>query len=346
MRRFLLQVRGCWLNLVIKSLFFIIFPLQVFASSEGTVAGNLIQDIELRAQYNFDEEEFNNTLRFKLGSLKAGAKNKLLNMDESEERAQILYFSAENRIFTSYQSGRVEIAKKWKKDLVNAYNAYNEYLKSHPSAARSSIDIDVSEVVVQAEETSFKGKSINLGTAFSRKIKKKELVESIKDRAAKGVAWVEDAQSATGGLIKFVELGVRGSYKDSSENNTVARLGVSLPFGFTGEKVEAKNKMAVDQYRIKRGQAQREVDFEKAFQEFNFKKKLYNKLRAKVLSRAQVRRMISSTSTGAEEKVKIYLDAIKISYKLLELKAEGALLFNKIKLAAVKTEQSDFIGLE
>ncbi|MGH1468474.1 MAG: hypothetical protein ACRBBP_06305 [Bdellovibrionales bacterium] len=334
------------MSLAINILLFISFSFGAFAASKGTVAGNLIQDVELRTQYNFDDEEFNNTLRFQLGSLKSGATNKLLNMSEEEERAQILYLTAENKIFGSYRNSKVEIAKNWKKDLVNAYSAYNEYLKSHPSAARSSIDIDVNEVLVQAESKASSDKKIQLGVAFKKDLNEAKLLKAVNDRANTGVSLVADEQNSKSGIIKFLELGVRGSYQDSSENNTVARLGISLPLGFTGQRVEAKNKMALEQYKIKKNKAQSELSLKQAFDELKFKKKLYNKLKSKFLSRSQVRRMISSTSTGAEEKIKIYLDAVKISYKLLELKAEGALLYNRIKLLAVKTGKSEFIGLE
>ncbi len=334
------------MSLVNRVLFLILISQEGFSISKGTVMNNLIKNIELRTQYNFENEEYNNTLRFKLGSLKVSAKNKILTLNENEERSQFLYIKAEKRISQIHSWNKIQVSKEWRADLINAYDAYKEYLKSNPAAIRISIDIDVNEVLFWSENLTNLEVKDSLKNVLTKDIDKKAILKSLKERGFKKLLWIKDIYKADNTLIKFLELGVKGSYKNSSKNDSVARLGLTLPLGFVGEKIESRNKMIVDQYRIKREQVQREWELNKAYEEFIFKKEMYQRVESNFVSKLKIKKITSSTSISVEEKIKIYLDAIKASYKLMELKAEAAVLYNKVMLLDMNIDKNKFIGLE
>lgn len=338
--------RGFRLNLVSKVIFLIILlPVLAFAK-RGTVAGSLIQDVELRSQYNIDDNDYSSALRIKLGTLNSGAKIELLEMQADGERAKLLFLTSSEKLQQALSAEKTEVSKRWSKSLRRAYNAYQEYLKSHPSAARSSVDIDVNEILVNSEVSIVESGKLNSKDLAGLSVDMNLLSKKIQDNQSKGLTLTKKSHSSDRSLIKFLEIGYKGSYEQSNDHDTVAKVGISLPLGFMGERFESRKKMALAKYKIKTEESQRKLRVNKVYSEFKFKKKLYFRLQSKLKTRKKIRRMTSSTSIRAEDKIKIYLDAVKISYKVLELKYEVADLYNEMLFLTAVADQGKFITIE
>lgn len=335
------------MNLVTKLFLFILLPLPTFAG-EGTVFGNLIQEIEVRNQYDFDQNEYNNALRFKLGvPLGVNAKNKLFKLEENSEKSKGMLLKAEINLVDARLHEKIKISKDWESDLSKAYRAYREYLKSNPSSARSSVDIDVNEILIQAEEISVRQGGIDISKAFEKEINPSILLQNLSKVKNQSLLWSKNALNAENPLIQFIEFSYQGKYEQSEDNKFAAHLSFKLPlFGLTGSEVKSRNSAAVTEYKIKTESRQRELQLKQVYNELRLKKKLYVRLQSKLLSKRKIKNITSAASIGVEDKVKIYLDAVKIAYKFVDLKYEIADLYNKLSTLVSGVDETKFIGLE
>ncbi len=320
------------------------FPCVAF-SDGGAVIGNLIQDVELRSQYNFENKEYNNTLRMKLGTLKSGAKIDLLERQKNRENFKMLFLNASSKLQKNLYFEVQEITHAWKRPLKRVYRAYKEYLKSHPSAARNSVEADVSEILLYAEGERLQGNVLSAGNVLSLNIDKEAHLQRVRTSSNGAVELLGRSYASDRNFIKFLEIGVKGSYEQSGSTETLARVGLSLPLGFTGLRRQFKKKMALEQYKVKINQVEDELRLKQISREFRFKKKLYSKLRSKIKTKKEMKKMISSTSLSAADKVRIYIDAIKFSNKVLELKYKVASLYNEALLLSQESDAEKFIGL-
>jgi ribosomal protein L31E len=317
--------------------------MMLSGSAQANVAGDLIQDVEWRTQYNIDEKDYNNTLRFKLGTLNSGNKNKILDLETQDEQSNIFYINAEMNILMATNNKKIKLAQKWRRDLSRVYVAYKEYLKSSPSSANSSTDVKASSFFALSEESISDAPKVKLGRALKNNFNDSDLA-NISLREANRLSFSKKADKADNSIVKFAEVSFRGDYDDSVENETVVRLGISLPLGFTGERVEKRKKRLANQYKIKRIKAQKELQFKKAVLDIKLKKRLFEKMSANRPTKSRLKKITSSSSLSAEDKLKIYLESIESEFKRIELKAELALLHNTVLALMANPNKDKYIG--
>lgn len=332
------------LNCMTKKVLFLLSASFAFTQSlEASTINSLIQDVELRTQYNFDQEEYSNALRFKIGNLKLGNRTKLIDLQQKEEQSGILFVTAQSKILNALENEKINIAKAWKKDLKKAYRAYKEYLKSNPSSARTSTQISVQEFLIKSEAQSLSTTPLNEKKVLSTIPNKALLRKNLISLENKKVSLAQNSGSESS-LLKFVEISARGNYQDSRSNEGAARLAFNLPLG--GSRIESKKKAVASQYKIRKEKLQKEQKLNQVFNELEGKRKLFISLKSSMISKSKVRRLTSSTAVDANDKLKIYLDALKTSYKVLELKSDIALLYNELLMLTASTDKTQFLGLD
>lgn len=339
------MVKGFPLNLATKLAVLFLIPSLSF-STEGSVVGNLIQDVELRSQYNFDSKEYNNALRIQIGTFKSGAKLEVLEANLNREKLKNLFSTASLNLEKSFASERRGLSRKWRAVLRDSYHAYREYLKSHPSSARSSIEIGVAEILLYADEDKVREPHLKRTDIASLVIDVEVAGSSLRTSASKSLALNQRAAASDKSLVKFLEIGFKGSYDQSGGHKTLARIGLHLPLGFTGAQVRSKKESALREYKIKSEHSQIQKRVGQIGRAFQFKKKLYLRLSSKLQSKGQVKRTALSTSLRAEDKIKIYIDAIKMSLKVMQLKYELAGLYNELLYLVSQSDSVNFIGLQ
>ena len=172
-------------------------------------------------------------------------------------------------------------------------------------------------------------------------IDKESALRILRSLGEKKISFIK--KSSKRSLIKFLEISSRGNYNNSRDNEHAARLAFNLPVG--SSKATANKKAALSEYKIKSEQIRKEQDLLSVYRQLYTKRKLYLRLKANLKTKSKIKRVTASTAISADDRLKIYLDTIKASYKVLDLKLELTELHNKILSLTLQTDKAKFIGL-